>query len=237
MKLQEVFDQLTTGEFSQLSIGGAEVGAINEANYQAVVNHVNVALTQIYSRFNLRVGHLLLELQPGQETYTLHSSYAVQGKRSTQPVRYIKDTVAEPFLDDILKVEQVVGPEGELPLNDANDVTSVTTPRDKVLRVPLIHSDLGTLRVTYRANHPKLSVGIGFFDPARVNLDLPESHLTPLLYYVASRVHGPIGMGAEFNASNNYFAKYEAACQELEDKGLQIDKGGHNTRAARGGWV
>lgn len=235
MKLQEVFDQLTTGEFSQLSIGGAGVGVINESNYQSVVNHVNLALTQLYKRFNLKTGHLQLELQPGQETYTLHSSFAVQGKRSTQPVRYIKDTVAEPFLDNILKVEQVIGDVGELPLNDANNTLSVTTPSDRVLRVPGIYE--GMLTVVYRANHPKLLVGQGFFDPARVNLELPETHLVPLLWYVASRVHGPIGMGSEFNASNTYFAKYEASCQELEDKGLQIDKGGSNQRAARGGWV
>ena len=53
MKLKEVFDQLTYGELSQLSIGGQAQGEITEENYARVVAHVNLGLSAIYKRFHL----------------------------------------------------------------------------------------------------------------------------------------------------------------------------------------
>ena len=207
------------------------------ANWSRVLGHVNLGLTALYKRFNLKTGELLLRMHEDIAVYRLHSAFAVNARRSTEPVRYIIDSPDARFEDDIIKVERVVGSEyGELALNDAADDMSVTTPSALKLKVP---DDLALqdLTVSYRANHPKIVVPVGFFDPARVEVELPETHLEPLLYYVASRVHNPIGMTNEFHAGNSYFVKYEAACQELEGKGLQVDQGQTNTRAERGGWV
>ena len=247
MKLQEVFDQLSGGEFSQLSIGGGDVGVIDEGNYSRVLGHINLALTALFSRFTLKEGRLKLALQEGVTTYKLNSAYAVNAVGSTQPVRYIIDTVDEPFTDDIIKVEKVVTDgDYELGLNDASSPVSVFTPTALALRVPeaLITGvdwpdelDTEFLTLVYRASHPKLSVGTGIFRPSAVELELPDTHLTPLLYYVASRVHNPVGMNNEFHAGNSYYAKYEAACQQLENKGLQVDQGEQNTRLERNGWV
>jgi len=68
-------------------------------------------------------------------------------------------------------------------------------------------------------------------------VQLPDSHLEALLFFVASRVNNPIGMTNEFNAGNSYAAKFEAACQALEEQGLQVDQDSQNTRLHRGGWV
>jgi len=40
MKLQEVFEHLSSGEFSQLSIGGEDMGVINEANGERVARFI-----------------------------------------------------------------------------------------------------------------------------------------------------------------------------------------------------
>jgi hypothetical protein len=248
MKLQEIFDQLSNGEFPQLSIGGQPAGVINENNYARVLGHVNLALTALYTRFTLKEGELTLQLQPGKTKYELHSSFAVNVRRSQEAVRYIIDTADDPFVDDIIKVERVLTDGGvELALNDEKNKYSVTTPSALVLKVPAVMvseieeppEDLmtDTLKVVYRANHPKLVMGVGYFDPARVDVQLPDTHLEPLLYYVASRVNNPVGMTNEFHAGNSYFAKYEAACQALEGKGIQVDQGSGNTRATRNGWV
>lgn len=236
MKLQEIFDQLATGEFSQLSIGGQEPGTINEANYATVLSHVNLGLTALYKRFTLKEGQLTLELQDDKTKYELHSSFAVNVRRSAETVRYIIDTADDPFVDDIIKVERVLTDAGdELALNDATDPMSVTTPSNLVLRVPT-GIEAEKLTVIYRAKHQKINVGIGYFNPDRVEIELPDTHLQALLYYVASRVHNPIGMVNEFNAGNNYYGKYLAECEELENKGLQVDQGGGNTRLAQAGW-
>lgn len=235
MQLQEIFDQLSAGEFSQLSIGGAPQGVIDERNHARVVGHINLGLTALYRRFNLKEGKLILRLQEGQTKYQLHSKFAVAGD-SDEPVRYIIDSEADPFRDDIIKVEKVLADGKPLGLNDAADPDSVTTPTSLTLEVP---ASLGVqdLTVVYRGNHPKLVVEDGYIDTEDTWVELPETHLMALLYYVASRVHNPIGMSNEFHAGNSYAAKYEAECRELEGKGLQVDLTQSNERLRRNGWA
>lgn len=236
MYLQEIFDQLAGGEFSQLCIGGNQPGVIDENNAAKVVGHINLGLTALYRRFNLKTGSLLLRMQPDQLKYQLHSRFAVNGD-SDAAVRYIIDDAGEPFANDIIKVEKVFDAAGdELVLNDPANPMSVLTPSTLMLQLPegLVQQDL---TVEYRANHPRLVVEDGEIDAEDTWVDLPDTHLAALLYYVASRVNNPIGMSNEFHAGNSYFAKYEGECQELEAKGLQVDLGQSSDRLRRNGWV
>jgi hypothetical protein len=89
----------------------------------------------------------------------------------------------------------------------------------------------------YRANHPIIVQGIGLFEPDRIDVELPYSHLEALLFYVASRVHTPTGMTNETNMGNTYYQKYEASCQQLEVSNLRVDQGSQNSRLYRNGWV
>lgn len=223
MKLQEVFDQLAAGEFSQISVGGQPAGTINESNYSAVLGHINLGMTSLYKRFNLKVRSITFPLQADSDTYQLN-------------------------LVDLLKIEKVVTDGGcELGLNQEGDTYSCSTPSMNSLRVPQIILDQGGdlpdelktvgLTVSYRANHPKLSNNFGALIPETKSIELPSSHLQALLYFVASRVHNPIGMVNEFNAGNVWFSKYELECQRLETENLQIDKPAANFRLHRNGWV
>jgi hypothetical protein len=209
MKLQTIFDSLKHGELSQVNLG-----EITEAKYPALVSHVNLGLMALFKRFNLKTGKMALPLVEDQEDYILTAT-------------------------DLLKVEQVTDADGVvLPLNDAADPTSLSTPASTILRVPTDAYDMSaTLTVHYRASLPMITVGLGYFDPQRIEVDLPVAYLQALLYFVASRVHNPIGMTNEFNAGNNWAAKYEYECQRLENENLQTDQGGSNTRLARNGWV
>lgn len=248
MKLSEIFAQLTYGELSQLSLGGVEAGAINVSNYPKVVAHINLGLLALYKRFPLKENRLMLQLQANQVVYPLTYDYAVTNPAVNGFTRYILDTVSEPFTSDILKVEKVITDneyEIELGLNDGSDY-GVTTPTAHTLRVPLAFVDstlelpekyvTDNLELVFRANHPLITIGVGF-DPTTVNVELPYTHLEPLLYFVASRVNNPIGMTNEFHAGNSYAAKYEQACLLLEQKNLNVDQGSENTRLERNGWV
>lgn len=223
MKLQEVFDQLSAGEFSQLSIGGANAGVLDAGNYSKVIGHVNLGLTALYTRFNLKEGRFSLTLNSTLDTYQL-------------------------ALEDLLKINKVLTDTGfEMPLNVASNIYSCHTPSLSTLRVPQIVLDQGSdlpdelktekLEVVYWANHPKIKMLAGVLTPSAVEVELPYTHLTPLLYFVASRVHNPIGMGSEFNAGNRYYAKYEEACQRLEQQGIQVNHQDDTTRFERNGWV
>lgn len=220
MLLSDIFNQLTHGELSQLDLGGAAFGIIQPDNYDKIVPHVNLALTALYKRFNLKVGKHTLALLANQQTYTLPS--------------------------DLLKVEQVVtSAQVPFPLNDALDLYSVNTPTYRSLEVPLdVVNQVAslpeeyktlTLGVTYRASHPK--VELFQFNPNTINIELPETHLMALLYFIASRVNNPIGMTNEFHAGNSYAAKYEAECKSLENDNLEIDQGTGNSRLQENGWV
>jgi len=240
MKLSEVFEQLSAGELSQLSIGGAETGAIDPSNYNKVLLHINLALSALYTRFLLKEGTLVLALQPGQYSYSLSSKYAESNLESFVPVKYIKDSTT-PFKDDLLKVHRVIDATGQdWALNDEGNLLACRTPSTHTLVVP---EDLlalgGDLRIVYRASHPKVTLDPQYLvqDMEEAEIELPYSHLQALLYFVASRFHNPIGMSNEFHAGNSYAAKYEAECARLEQINLQTDKGGQYNRLYANGWV
>lgn len=243
MKLKEIFDHATHGELSQLHIGGAEQGEINEANWQKVLSSFNLGLTALHTRFALRIGKVVVQLLPNQEMYVFHSSKATSTPGPGP--KYLLDLV-DPFKDNLLKVQRVITAAGhELGLNNPNDCWSVHTPSMNALRVPLdivnmasdlpFHLKTVTLDVHYHQNHPKLVLEV--FDPSNVEVELPETHVQALLYYVASRHHNPAGMTNEFNAGNNWYAKYEAECMRLENEGMEIDQLGQPDRIRRGGWA
>lgn len=237
MTLQEIFDQLTYGELSQLSMGGGEAGAITEDNHLRVLAHINLGLTDLYKRFHLKEGRVLLELVTSLTSYALNSKFARANTRSREATRYLVDSTAAPFQDDVLKIERVLTKAGvEFNLNNHDDEYSMHTSSATTLRVPeavvSLAPDLPTelktsfLELVYRASHPKIVKGLGLFDPTRIQVQLPESHLNALLLFVASRANTPTGIVGEFNPGNNYAMKYEAECMKLTEMGLQIDQGG-----------
>lgn len=223
MKLQEIFDQLSFGEFSQISIGGQDAGVINECNYDRVISHINLGLTALYTRFKLKERRLVIPLLEGVTVYPIAA-------------------------EDILKVDKILADSGkELDLNREGSEYSCFTPSLSVLQVPQIiltpdnnvPDDLHTLNLTvvYRANHPKLSMRFGILNATMKTIELPSSHLMALLYFVASRAYTPISLDTAVNTGNTWYAKYEATCQGLEDKGIQVDAMQVNTRLSRNGWV
>ena len=248
MTLQDIFDQLKYGELSQISIGGNDQGVLDENNWEPLIAHINLGLMALYKRFFLKEGRVTVKLLPDKTRYLLHSDYSVLSQRRPAEEKYILDTADNRFDDDILKVEEVMTDAGfTLFLNNAASPYSVFTPTTYSLRVPSVIVNQGNdlpdtlktenLELVYRANHPKIVVPLGYFDPDRVEIELPASHLEALLFYVASRVSNPIGMTNEFHAGNSWFARYEQACLELENKNLQIDQGMQHTRFERNGWV
>lgn len=236
MKLSEVFSQLAFGELSQLGLASENLGSINAVNYAQIVAHTNMGLSALYKRFPLKEGRVGITLEAGRTLYPLTTN---------EDVVFIE--YDGEFLDDILKIESVVTPDGiALALNDRSNPLSCLTPSAAVLRVPLaiVNKEISvpvtllvdSLEIGYRASHPIIKY-TATMDPDRIEVDLSYSYLEPLLLFIASRVHNPIGMVNEFNAGNNYAAKYEAACKQLEISNVLVDQGSNNTKAERNGWV
>lgn len=238
MKLSEIFTQLSLGELSQISLGGLPAGELNSLGQDKLVAHVNLGLLALYKRFNLKEGRLAFALETGRILYPLNTDSDVQ---------FVEVDGVE-FADDILKVEKVLTDgDFELGLNDASSIYSCFTPSASTLRVsPYVAGQFdsipdeyktSSLTVVYRASHPIIVKRGDTFNPARVEVELPYSHLDALLLNIASRIHNPIGMTNEFHAGNSYAAKYEKACEALELKNLQVDQGSQNNRLVSNGWV
>lgn len=224
MKLQEVFDQLSYGELSQIGLGSRTEDGLLEENYPALVSHVNLGLSSLYKRFNLKERRLNFLLQANASTYKLQ-------------------------IEDILKIERVYTDlEFEVSLNDLSDPFSCLTPSMDTLQVPtnIVEKALDLpdvlrtngLTVVYRANHPRILLVGGTINPNTVTLELPRSYMEALLYFVASRVTTPSGIGGtEGKVGMEFFGRYEAECQKLEAQNLRVDQGSQSSRLKANGWV
>lgn len=212
MTLNDIFDQLSYGELAQVVMGTGDTGKVPEAERLRIAASVQLGLTALHKRFLLKEQTVQVDLVENQQSYILD-------------------------VPDILMIERVYDDDGcELMLNVMNDERSIRTPTHRSLLVP---DGLATafLKVVYRANHPEFNNIYVEALPSKVKVDLPMTHLEPLLYYVASRVLNPVGMVSEFHEGNNYSTKYEASCQRLEQLNMRVDTQESNTRLCRNGWV
>lgn len=238
MQLSEIFEQLSYGELSQLSIGGNANGIIDESNYKRVLSHINLGLNDLYKRFNIKTKQLKILLVENEYTYHLNSEYALSNRRSRVTNKYIQDSYVMPFEDDINKIEKVLlDDDSELELNNRNSVLSCYTPNLTTLIVPDLTNKTEFIRIEYRASFIPITIGLSVFDPTKIEVDLPITYLEALLYFVASRVNNPIGMSNEFHAGNSYAAKYEQACALLHSLNIEVDQGDQNSHLRRNGWV
>lgn len=235
MLLSEFFDQLTLGELAQVSIGGKPKGEISQSDYPTIIGHINLGLTRLHTRFLIREDELFIQQYDHIAEYVLDPKYAQTNTGSAEPYKYIADTVANPFLDNVLRIERVYDENGaEVPLNDSQVENSVYTPNYRTIQIPTANSN-NSISVVYRGNHPKIDRYT--IDLSAVSIELPPSFYEALLYFVASRVHAPMGPTELGSESNNYFMKYEAACQTLERYNMLHEDNETNTRLEMNGWV
>lgn len=247
MKLKDIFNYLTEGELSQLSIGGGDLGQIRAEDYRKVMRAINLGLTSLFTRFALKEGSFELVLDPDITRYVLKVEHAVSNATSGVP-KYIND-LALPFDNDLLKIQNIKTEAGfELPFNVLDNKFSCTASSYDVLEVPsslaLQSGDLPEqyrtpfLLVSYRASHPLLDTSDGAtIDPDAVEVDLPFAYLEPLLYYVAARIHRPANSRNDLDPVSSYSAKYEQACQRLESTNLDLDREEGSTKFYDRGWT
>lgn len=248
MKLKDILDSLAYGELSNLFIGESGEDGIPLTQYPKLLNSINLGLTDLYTRFPLKENELKLKLTKGIYTYNLKKEFAENNLKSVEDELYIIDDEDKPFEGDIIKVERVYTDKGlELPLNDEYAEMTLRTPTLYTLTVPkeIVDKPDGldnrlltdTLRIVYRAVLPTIEFKENI-KPSKIEIDLPYTHLQALLYFVASRLHNPIGLQQDFHTGNSYAAKYERECQRLEAQNIRPDQGMvSNTRLERGGWV
>lgn len=235
MKLSDIFDQLAYGELSQLALGNAEGAGILEKDYPMLISHINMGLLELHKRFDLRREEVVIQQYEHIQTYLIDKKYAVTSN-STEPYKYIEDSVHMPYTGNALKIERVFSEDGrEFILNDDSNWDSLHTPTYLSLQIPL-PEPTATLLVECRANLPKIPLrGV---DPLEYEIDLPITHLEALLNYVASRVFAPlVDMSTGFSDGDKYFLKFETSCNKLTELALSNTLNNHNSKYERNDWV
>ena len=233
--LSELFDYLSSGEFAQLSIGGLKEGGIRELDYPRLINLTNLGLLEIYKRLPLKVRELRLDLQDGVSNYKLHTDHAYTDPNSTDDTDYPKwliDSAANPFTDDVLFIQEVYDELGnELPLNDDYEDDSVFTPIYDTIQVPYARADI-TLAVIYRASPTKISNATT--DPTSVRVSIPDQLIDALAAFIAYKVTAPL---TDESDSKFSFSAFEASIARVKKYGLENYENTTNQKLWRKGWV
>jgi hypothetical protein len=226
MTLDDIYNQLSFGELRQLFMGGKSIdnpnAGISTDNYARLLPSIQLGITELHKRFLLREGHAGVPLRNNQVTYVL-------------------------YIPELFKVERIYGTyrekKYEIPLNEVNKLSSIRTTSYNTLMVPTEQEDApwlketSALHIVYRQDHPIIDRDAANDDPACVNIELPMVYMEPLLLYVASRLHNPVGMVSEFHQGNNYAAKFEASVAALKQLNFEIDTDEENNKLCDRGFV
>lgn len=237
MKLSEVFEMLQYGELANVSISGnidEEVG-IRVEDYPLLISHINLALTDLHTKFNLKEKEVVIQQYENLPYYELDSKYAVTNTDSNVEIKYIVDSVYSPFIDDVLRINAAFDECGqELPINDENQCSSIFLNSYKRIQVPYPNPE-NAIWLTYRANHEKLSMSS---PDLNADVNIPAYCVEALLSYVASRVHSQRTSQESQGLSVNLMAKYQMICAQIEEKNvLHNSPSNTNFKLGERGWV
>jgi len=235
MLLSDLFMYLAYGELSQMAIGTNNRGGIDESDYPTLISHINLGLTNLHSRLPLKQSQVIITQQSDRVLYPLTSIYAITSP-SVGNDRFILDSAAEPFVDNVLKIEEIYTESNvSLPLNDSAKDNSLFTPSFNTLQVPTPESNK-LLAVLYRANHTQLPAKRGV-DISAIELDIPAVLIEPLLTFVVGRVAAAGNNQTSIQEAAAYQQKYEVQIQQIIQSGaLSVDRPS-NLRMRSNGWV
>lgn len=207
-------------------------------SYAQLVAVLNSGLNQLYIEFFLRSEEHYILCREQTTTYKLHSDYAQTNTASAIPIedRYIQDTAAFPFQDNVLKIEEVYDEDGvKLPLNDETHELSVFTPAYNTIQVPYPEDNM-TISVQFRATHPRIVyTDVDTFDPSTIELELPNSLKDALMFFMASKLLRPLG-GEKVVESDNYFQLYKDAVRVIKEEGLEVQAETLGSKFEDRGW-
>lgn len=236
MKVRDLLDQLSHGELRQMALGGSEAGGIQPSDYPKVIPHIQLGLTELHKRFLLRKAEITVQQQEHLQTYHIHPRYSQTNTESTEPHKYIKDTIYMPFTDEdsVFRIERIFKEDGsEYFLNDENNVFSLYTPADLTIQVPYNDAN-NAMTVQCRANHPKLDLEGD--DILNQDVEISSTYLEALLLYIGARylsTSGNVESEANGLAMN---AKFEASVARISNLNLSVKDNTRNEKLELNGW-
>lgn len=229
MTLDDIIANLKHGELSAHGMFADTV--LSEQNKERIITAINIALTELYSRFPLLTKELTIIQKSNICEYVIDNAYAMSNTTDNGLPRYIMDTKADPYSNDLLRIEYVVDEIGDmLTLNSDMGCKVALTPAVNVLEIPN-PVDTNALFVVYRARHPYVTA-------TQSDVNVPYQFLSALLSYVAHRIYSGGTAQEHVVISQTLFQKYEMFCMQQQNYGMTNQ---HDTERSgqfcSGGWV
>ncbi len=241
MVLQDLLDNLATGEFANLSLANSTVGSIKEEAYPRIIRAINRSLLEIYKRFLLKEKKVYLVQQVGLYRYYLRTQYLGYSGATTIQA-YLLDHTDELFQEDVIRILNITDSDGFYvdinPPHPGIEQTYFRTPQFDTLDLTTTETE-NTFTVSYQASYPKIVI-TEEFDPETLKLYYPPFIEDALCNHVASLlVKGKTTKASEGEgyASNTFAAKYEMACLKLVELGLVEEVYFQNNRFERNGFI
>lgn len=235
IRLSDLFTDLASSELANTTL--VSNNTISSTYYTKLISHLNAALRDLYTRFNLSERFIYVHQQTGVTRYFLRSEYMGTAREMGEEC-YILFEEDNLFSDNIIKIHSVYDEDKELlDINNKTSEYSVFTPELDVLEME--PSDpIQVVRVEYKATHPLLKVTEGF-DPSKVDLECSSMFSNALQLYVAAKELKSIkaGSGANQNQVQPLWMQYERECRQIADSGMFVDINEVGQRFFDNGWA
>lgn len=206
MKIQEVVDIARYSELNSVAM---------KDDVNAIVAFLNIGMTELYTRFPIKVKEFVAELVEGQSLYDLPDDYM-----------YALSAYVEP--EETAATNELV----QIAINDAGEEKSIYLPDWKTLQVPdEITSSIVSL--VYVAKPTPIRA-----DNLEAEIELPDTLVDALMSYLGYRAH--LGIRSDAQSENNaQWQRFERNCKKARDLGVayQLDALDMSKRLSDRGFV
>lgn len=212
MNLRQLIDHLVQNNLYQFNM------AKNE-QFPAIINALNLELTQLYSRYPVLEKDVAFRRFPQISIYHLTRRFCRSNDESKELYKYILDTKDNPFLGDILKIENAYTESGQhIVLNDNNNPRSWFTPSFDTIQIPnTTDIDTRIAIIGYKAKPEHIDPNTTDFEK---DIYIPSYLEEPMIYGITMRVAERLPTQTGMQVVQMAQAKYKELCDNVDTLNL-----------------
>ena len=212
MNLRQLIDHLVQNNLYQFNM------AKNE-QFPAIINALNLELTQLYSRYPVLEKDVAFRRFPEISIYHLTRRYCRSNDESKELYKYILDTHDNPFLGDVLKIENAYTESGQhIVLNDNNNPRAWFTPSFDTIQIPnTTDIDTRIAIIGYKAKPEHIDPNTTDFEK---DIYIPSYLEEPMIYGITMRVAERLPTQTGMQVVQMAQAKYKELCDNIDTLNL-----------------
>lgn len=212
MNLRQLIDHLVQNNLYQFNM------AKNE-QFPAIINALNLELTQLYSRYPVLEKDVAFRRFPQISIYHLTRRFCRSNDESKELYKYILDTKDNPFLGDVLKIENAYTESGQhIVLNDNNNPRAWFTPSFDTIQIPnTTDIDTRIAIIGYKAKPEHIDPNTTDFEK---DIYIPSYLEEPMIYGITMRVAERLPTQTGMQVVQMAQAKYKELCDNVDTLNL-----------------